>query len=64
MSQVTSLWKLIIAEEHELFEEQESQLKNILEGSIKCRVLLCFDGYDEYTPGTNEGHRSGNKLSK
>ena len=44
----------IVAEQHELLKEQESQLKNILEGSIKYRVLLCFDGYDEYTPGTNE----------
>ena len=44
----------MVTEEHELFKEQESQLKNILEGSVKYRVLLCFDGYDEYTPGTNE----------
>ena len=44
----------IIAEQHELLEEQESQLKNILDGSVKYKVLLCFDGYDEYTPGTNE----------
>ena len=44
----------IIAEQHELFEEQENQLKSILDGTIKYKVLLCLDGYDEYTPGTNE----------
>ena len=44
----------IIAEQHELFEEQENQLKSILDGTIKYKVLLCLDGYDEYTPGTND----------
>ena len=44
----------IIAEQHELFKEQENQLKNILDGTIKYKVLLCLDGYDEYTPGTNK----------
>ena len=44
----------IIAEQHELFEKQESQLKSILDESVKYKVLLCLDGYDEYTPGTNE----------
>ena len=44
----------IIAEQHELFKEQENHLKNILDGSIRRKVLLCLDGYDEYTPGTNE----------
>ena len=44
----------IVAEQHELFEEQEDHLKSILDGTIKYKVLLCFDGYDEYTPGTNE----------
>ena len=44
----------IIAEQHELFEEQENQLKSILDGTIKYKVLLFLDGYDEYTPGTNE----------
>ena len=46
--------EIIIAEQHELFEEQENQLKSILDGTIKYKVLLCLDGYDEYTPGTNE----------
>ena len=44
----------IIAEQHELFKEQEKQLKSILDGTIKYKVLLCLDGYDEYAPGTSE----------
>ena len=44
----------IIAEQHELLEEQENQLKRILDGINKYKVLLCLDGYDEYTLGTNE----------
>ena len=44
----------IIAEQHELFKKQESQLKSILDGSMEYKVLLCLDGYDEYKPGTNE----------
>ena len=44
----------IIADQHELFRKQESQLKSILDGSMEYKVLLCLDGYDEYTPGTNE----------
>ena len=44
----------IIAEQHELFKEQENQLKSILDGTIKYKVLLCLDGYDEYIQGTNE----------
>ena len=44
----------IIAEQHELFEEQQNQLQSILDGTTKYKVLLCLDGYDEYTPGTNK----------
>ena len=44
----------IIAEQHELFKDQENRLKTILDRTIKYKVLLCLDGYDEYTPGTNE----------
>ena len=32
----------IIAEQHELFKEQKNQLKSILDGTIKYKVLLCF----------------------
>ena len=44
----------IIADQHELSKEQGKQLKNILDGTVKYKILFCFDGYDEYTPGTNE----------
>ena len=43
----------IIAEQHELSEEQEKLVRSLLDGSIQCNLLLCLDGYDEYKMGTN-----------
>ena len=34
----------IIAEQHELSEEQEKLVRSLLDGSIRCNILLCLDG--------------------
>ena len=47
-----SLAELII-DEHDLEKEDIEIVKLILTGKTKHKVLLLFDGYDEYTPGTN-----------
>ena len=44
----------IIAQQHELSTTQEKGVKDILDGNMKCKVLFCFDGYDEYQPGINK----------
>ena len=43
----------IVAEQHELSEEQEKLVRSLLDGSIQCNLLLCLDGYDGYKMGTN-----------
>ena len=45
----------IIKIQHDGIEETPMEfLENILKGKTKYRVLLMFDGYDEYSPGTNK----------
>ena len=43
----------LVADEHDLEKEDIPLLQNLLQGKTKHKVLLMFDGYDEYTPGTN-----------
>ncbi len=47
----------IIMQQHGRLQNQNvspSEVKAILDGEIKCNLLLMFDGYDEYTQGTND----------
>ena len=43
----------LVADEHDLENEDIPLLQNLLKGKTKHKVLLLLDGYDEYTPGTN-----------
>ena len=50
----SSLAEIIIAEHDQLEEEDVVVINAILNGKTNHKVLLLLDGYDEYTPGTNE----------
>ena len=50
----TSLPEIIIAEHDQLDHTDAKTIKAILKGDTKHEVLLLFDGYDEYIPGTNQ----------
>ena len=43
----------LVADEHDLEQEDIPLLQDLLKGKTKYKVLLLLDGYDEYTPGTN-----------
>ena len=48
-----SLVEVIIHEHDQLGKEDTELIQVILKGKTKYKVALFFDGYDEYTPGTN-----------
>ena len=48
-----SLVEVIIHEHDQLGKEDTELIQAILKGKTKYKVALLFDGYDEYTPGTN-----------
>ena len=48
-----SLVEVIIHEHDQLDKEDTALIQAILKGKTKYKVVLLFDGYDEYTPGTN-----------
>ena len=50
----SSLADIIIAENDQLKDKDAEVINAILEGETNHKVLLLLDGYDEYTPGTNE----------
>ena len=50
----SSLAELIVTQHEKLEQEDTKYIKAILKGKTKHRVLLIFDGYDEYQPGTNK----------
>ena len=50
----SSLAEIIIAEHEQLEAEDTDTINAILKGKTNHKVLLLLDGYDEYTPGTNE----------
>ena len=54
MSKNCSLAEVIIVEHDQLGAEDIMTIDAILKGETNYKVLLLLDGYDEYTPGTNE----------
>ena len=50
---LSSLAKLIVDQHGKLRPEDTAKIAAILQGKTNHRVLLLFDGYDEYKPGTN-----------
>ena len=54
VNETSSLAELIVAQHEKLEQEDTKYVKAILKGKTKHRVLLIFDGYDEYQPGTNK----------
>ena len=49
-----SLGDIIIAEHDHLGQEDKDVIQAILTGKTNHKVLLLLDGYDEYTPSTND----------
>ena len=49
-----SLADIILAEHDQLGQEDKEVIQAILSGKTNHKVLLLLDGYDEYTPSTNE----------
>ena len=53
MDKISSLAELVIAQHDQLDEEDKEHLTAILKGKTNHKVAILFDGYDEYSPGTN-----------
>ena len=54
MKKGPSLAQIIKKQYEELEEASNKYIESILKGKTGHRVLLMLDGYDEYTPGTND----------
>ena len=54
VDKISTLSELIISQHGKLEKADKEFIQSILEGKTNHKVLLLLDGYDEYTPGSNQ----------